>query len=160
MTPTPVARALPHLQLLKNICRVCWKWKNADIICYKLTLLVSHKDMSKNPKSWLKSMKPANFIKESLHIFWTTCGISMKFSGMMWIILKVTKNQEFTIALADTFLKKPQEGSNCPPSLFRIKSISMSLWLFLLETCKLYIFAKCKASDFHLYKYCSGKQFS
>ena len=30
------------------------------------------------------------------------------------IILKVTKNQEFTIALADASLKKPQEGSNCP----------------------------------------------
>ena len=54
-------------------------------------------------------MKIANIVKESLHIFWTTCGISMKFSGMMWlmIILKVTKNQEFTIALLDTSLKKP-----------------------------------------------------
>ena len=32
---------LSHLQLLKNIFRVCWKWKNTDIICYKLTSLVS-----------------------------------------------------------------------------------------------------------------------
>ena len=36
-------------------------------------------------------MKLANFVKESLHIFSATCGISMKFSGVMWlmIILKV-----------------------------------------------------------------------
>ena len=59
-------------------------------------------------------MKIANIVKESLHIFWKTCGISMKFSGMMWLMiilkvkkLKVTKNQEFTISLADTSLKKP-----------------------------------------------------
>ena len=29
------------IQLLKNLFKVCWKWKNADIICYKLTELVS-----------------------------------------------------------------------------------------------------------------------
>ena len=45
----------------------------------------------------------------------------MKFSGMMWIILKVTKNQEFTIALADTPLKKPQEGSKCPPAFLGLR---------------------------------------
>ena len=31
----------PPLQLLKNKFRACWKWKNTDIICYKLTSLVS-----------------------------------------------------------------------------------------------------------------------
>ena len=42
----------PHLQLLKNIFRVCWKSKNTDIICYKLTSLVFHKEMPNNPKNW------------------------------------------------------------------------------------------------------------
>ena len=38
LTPNPPT----HLQLLKNIFRVCWKWKNTDIICYIiLTSLVS-----------------------------------------------------------------------------------------------------------------------
>ena len=48
----------------------------------------------------------------------------MKFSGMMWfmIILKVTNNQEFTISLADTFLKKPQKGSNCPPAFLGLRT--------------------------------------
>ena len=113
-----------HLQLLKNILRVCWTWKNTDIICYKLTSLVSLSQRNvKKSKKLIKSMKLANFVKESLHIFWTTCGISMKFSGMMWlmIILKVTKNQEFTIALLDTSLKKPQEGSNCPPAFLGLR---------------------------------------
>ena len=30
------------------------------------------------------------------------------------IILKVTKNRGFTLSLEDTFLKKPQGGSNWP----------------------------------------------
>ena len=29
------------IQLLNNLSKVCWNWKNADIICYKLTSLVS-----------------------------------------------------------------------------------------------------------------------
>ena len=67
-------------------------------------------------------MKLANFVKETLHIFRTTCGISMKFSGMMWLmIILITKNQEFTIALAYTSLKKPQEGSNCPPAFLGLR---------------------------------------
>ena len=28
------------IQLLNNLYKVCWKWKNADIICYKLTSIV------------------------------------------------------------------------------------------------------------------------
>ena len=55
-------------------------------------------------------MKIANIDKEILHIFWTTWGISMKFSGKMclMIILKVTKNQGFTLSLEDTVFEKPQ----------------------------------------------------
>ena len=57
-------------------------------------------------------MKLANIDRDILHDFWTTWGISMKFSGKMWlrIILKVTKNQGFTLSLEDTFLKNPQGG--------------------------------------------------
>ena len=40
------------------------------------------------------------------------------------IILKVTKNREFTIALADTFLKKSLEGSNCPPAFLGLRIFS------------------------------------
>ena len=76
-------------------------------------------------------MNIANIVNESLHIFWTTCGISMEFSGKMWlmIILKVTKNQEFTISLADTFSRKTTGEVKLSTSLFSIKNISMSLWL-------------------------------
>ena len=67
--------------------------------------------MSKNPKNWGKLMKIANIDREILHNFWTTWGISMKFSGKMYlmIILKVTKNQSFTLSLEDTFFEK-QKG--------------------------------------------------
>ena len=55
-------------------------------------------------------MKIANIDREILHIFWTTWGISMKFSVKMifMIILKVTKDQGFTLSLEDTFFKKSQ----------------------------------------------------
>ena len=79
--------------------------------------------MSKNPKNQWKLMKKANIDREFLHIFWTTCGNSMKFSGKMCfkIILKVTKNQGFTLSLEDTFFGKPQGGSNWPPFLSRFR---------------------------------------
>ena len=66
--------------------------------------------MLKNPKTWWKSMKVAYIGKEILHIFWMTWGISVKFSGKMWlmIILKVIKNQGFTVSLEDTFFEKPR----------------------------------------------------
>ena len=44
-------------------------------------------------------MKVANIDWEFLHIFWMTWGTSMKFSGKMWLMikLKVTKNQGFIL---------------------------------------------------------------
>ena len=66
--------------------------------------------MSKNPKNQWKLMKRANIDRGILYIFWTTWGISIQFSGKMWlmIIIKVTKNQGFTIFLEVTFFEKPQ----------------------------------------------------
>ena len=60
-------------------------------------------------KSWGKLMKVANIDREYLYIFWTTWGNSMKFSGKicLMVILKVTKNQGFTLSLEDTLLEKP-----------------------------------------------------
>ena len=70
------------MQLLKNLFEVCWKWKNADIICYKLTSLVSL--WQRNVKKIQKLMKIASIDRESVHTFWVTWGISMKFSWKMW----------------------------------------------------------------------------
>ena len=82
--------------------------------------------MSKNPKNWGKLMKIANIDREILHNFWTTWGISMKFSGKMcfMIILKVTKNQGFTLSSEDTFFKKPQGGGG--QTLFKCRVFSGS----------------------------------
>ena len=61
-------------------------------------------------------MKIVNIDRESLHVFWTTWGISMRFSGKIWlmIILKVTKKQDFTLSLEDIFFEKPQGGTPPP----------------------------------------------
>ena len=63
-------------------------------------------------KKFEKMMKIVNIDGENLYIFWTTCEISMKFLGKLWliIILKVTKNHGFTLSLEDIFLEKPQDG--------------------------------------------------
>ena len=45
--------------------------------------------MSKNPENHWKSMKIANIDREILPNFWTTWGISMKFSGKMWLMIKI-----------------------------------------------------------------------
>ena len=52
-------------------------------------------------------MKIANIDREFLHIFWTSRGNSMKFSGKMCfkVILKVTKNQVSNLSIGDTFFK-------------------------------------------------------
>ena len=70
--------------------------------------------MSKYPKNGWKLMKIANIDRESLHNFWTTQGISMKFTEKMcfMIILKVTKNQHLNLSLEDTLFEKPQGDSN------------------------------------------------
>ena len=80
-----------------------------------------------NVKKSEKMVKMVNIEQENLHIFWTSCGISMNFSGKMslMIISKVTKSQDLTLSLKIAFLEKPQWGSNWPPppssSRFRVK---------------------------------------
>ena len=98
--------------MLNNLFKVCWMWKNADIICYKLTSLVS---------LYQKLMKISNTGREIFRNFWTTWEILMKFSGKMclMVISKVTKNQGFTLSLdlwKIYFSKNHRGESNYPPS--------------------------------------------
>ena len=74
-------------------------------------------------------MKIANIDRESFHIVWTTLGISMKFSEKMclMIMLKVTKNQDFTFSLEIHFWNNHRRrgvmGQIDPRStLFRFKA--------------------------------------
>ena len=59
-----------------------------------------------NVKKSKKSMKIVSMEGENLHIFWMTWWILMTFSEKMWpmIILKVIKNQDFTLSLENTLL--------------------------------------------------------
>ena len=61
-----------------------------------------------NVKKSGKLMKVVNIDGENLYIFRTTSGISKKFSGKvgLTIILKVTKNQGFTLSLEDMVSEK------------------------------------------------------
>ena len=55
------------MQLLNNLFRLGRKQKNADIICYMLTQLVSLQQ--RNVKKSEKLMKIVNIEGENLHIF-------------------------------------------------------------------------------------------
>ena len=59
----------------------------------------------------------------------------MKFSGKMclMIILKVTKNQGFTLSLEDTFFEKPQRGVGVKLHRFTVKQFGFKLFLLLFE---------------------------
>ena len=75
-----------------------------------------------NVKKSKKSMKIVNIEAENLHIFCTTRRISAKFSGKMWlmIILKITKNQGFTLSLENIFSKKSKGVKLNPTTLIRV----------------------------------------
>ena len=83
--------------------------------------------MSKYPENRWKLMKIANTDTEILHNFWTFLGISMKFSRkiLLMTILKVTKNQGFTLSLEDKFFEKPQGGQVDPTNRFRVLGLKV-----------------------------------
>ena len=124
--------------------------------------------MSKSPKNWWNSMKIANIDREIFHIFWTTWGISIKFSGKMWlmIILKVRKNHSVTLPLENTFFEKPQRRSIWPPSRFRVninfKDVSF-VAVFIIVLYEFFIkhklvFSSFKPNDItHLYTFFSSQ---
>ena len=74
-------------QSLNSLFTVGWKLKNANIICYMLTISLQQR----NVKKFEKSMKVVNTEGENLHIFW-------KYSGKMqlMIILKFTKKMSLS----------------------------------------------------------------
>ena len=79
--------------------------------------------MSKNRKNWWKL---ANIDRDFLHIFWTSSGNSIKFSGKMClkIILRVTKDQGFTLSSEDTFFKKLQgAGFKMTPAVLELNQM-------------------------------------
>ena len=93
---------------IKNMLKVRKCWHHllyADVICFFVIM-----KCQKIIKNWWKLTKIANLDSECPHIFRTTWGISIKFSGNMWfaIISKVTKKQSFALALEDTFLEIQQ----------------------------------------------------
>ena len=100
-------------------------------------------DVKKLPKIY-------NFDEESLHIFRTTCWISMKYLEKMYlrIIFKVTKNHGFTL-----FLKKHQGDY---PNLFRVRAISDFTYyktnLFILPRCVYWTLTRSSQ------RRCSGKK--
>ena len=104
------------MQLLNNLYKIGWKWKDAAFTCYMLSLAVLWQGNGKNPKNVIKIVYVDG---ENLHIFWTNWGILIKFSGMMWlmIILKITKKQGFILSLEDTLT---------PASFFGLSKVFIS----------------------------------
>ena len=100
-----------------------------------------------------KLSKMVNIAIENLHIFWTSWGISTKFTGKMSlkIILKVKRNQNSTLSLKNTFVEKLQEESNWPPIHFSVKSSNESFSVLGLTLC-----VPCSLSAFICFYPCSS----
>ena len=80
-----------------------------------------------NVKWFQKSMKIVNIEGENLHVFGTIWGISMKFSGKMWLMtkVKVTKKQGFTISLENTVLEiQPGGGGRSRDQFLNLLRVS------------------------------------
>ena len=76
------------IQLLNNLFEICWAWimLTSSVISWRYWFLCN-KEMSRNPKKCWKLLKIGNTEREILHVFWTNWGISMKFSGKMWLTI-------------------------------------------------------------------------
>ena len=116
----------------------CWHHlQQAEIISFFVT-----RKCQKNPENQWKSMKIATVNREIIHNFWTTWGVSIKFSWKMWImiILKVTKKQGLTLSLEDTFFAKRQGGSNSlpppPPAILGLNKLKLGLWSIKVFDCQ------------------------
>ena len=106
-----------------------------------LTSLVSlwRENVKISKKHWWKQLILTG---KSLHIFWTPWRTSIKFSRNMWlmIILKLIKNQGYTVSLENTFFEKPQEegdSSNWPRKPFksyRVFTIKLTRLLLYIAT--------------------------
>ena len=112
--------------------------RNVEIICFMLTTLVSLE--KGNVKNSEKLMKIVNIEGENLHIFRTTWGSSMKFSGKMrFIIILKVRNSSVSPSLHKTrFWKNSHRGSNWSPNLSRVKTpeylrLSSKSTLFLTQ---------------------------
>ena len=96
--------------MLNNLFKVGWKLKDADVMCYMLTSLISLQQeggcrtslvsttslLTRKCQKTRKIDEKINIERENLQIFWTTWGTLMKFSGK---ILIVTKKQGFTFSV-------------------------------------------------------------
>ena len=112
----------------------CW---HHLLLATSLVFFVSRQcqKIEKIDENWWKL---ANVDREFLHIFWTTWRNSMKFSGKMClkIILKVTKNQGFSISLEDTLFENHwggRGGQIDPPAVLGLKVLLKVLPSFYIR---------------------------
>ena len=113
--------------MLNNLLKVGWKWKNADIICYILTSVVSL--WKENVKNCKKNMKIEG---ENFQLFWTTWRFSVKFLEKVWLIIliKVTKKAGLhPLSRKCIFGRTTGDISNWFPSYFSVNQHLCILFL-------------------------------
>ena len=94
------------------------------IICYKLKSVVSLSQSNvEKSKKLIKIVENSYYCqRKSPYLLNDFMNFNEIFrNDVAYDNIKSHKNQEFTISLADTFKKKPQEGSNCPPALLGLR---------------------------------------
>ena len=114
--------------MLNNLFKVCWEWKNADIICYKLTSLVSlqqgnvkkSKKLRKIDENSYYWQRVSSYLLNDLRKF-----IEIFRKDVFLDNIKGHKKPEFYPLFRRYIFWKATGGgeSNWPPSRFRVKII-------------------------------------
>ena len=112
------------MQLLKNAFKVCGKWRNADVICYKLTPLVSLQQRNvKKSKNLMKIDENSEYWQRSSSYLLNDLKNFNKIfrKDATYDNIKSRKQQDFTLSLEDTLFEKSQGGGQFEASRFRVK---------------------------------------
>ena len=115
----------------------CWHHlQQAEVISFFVT-----RKCQKNPENQWKSMKIATVNREIIHNFWTTWGVSIKFSWKMWImiILKVTKKTGFDPLFRRYIFCKTTGWVKLtppPPAILGLNKLKLGLWSIKVFDCQ------------------------
>ena len=126
------------MQLLNNLFKVCWKWKNTDIIRYKLTSLVSLQQVNvKKSKKLMKANENSQYWRTKSSYFLSDLrNLNEIFrKDVPYDNTKSHKKPGFILSLEDTFLKKPQRRSDWPSAFLGLLLFS---WMFISSYTTIY----------------------
>ena len=108
--------------MLNNLFKVCWKWKNAHIICYKLTSLVSLQQGKKSKKLIKIDENSKYWQRKNSHVLKNLSNFNKTFRrDVTYVIIKSHKKTRTSPSLRKIHFSNIYRGVKLTHSLFRVK---------------------------------------